>query len=429
MPVSSRTWRRLTLGAAWLALAGSGLACVAEYTAIAAVAETRPLAFGLGLLALGVFAHLSRPRRRRRLAIVGLVLAAVAVGWAARLLWLTYEETELPFESGGVVLRGTLFAPRSAGPHPAVVFLHGSGPTTRRESFYLAKLYARHGIAGFAYDKRGAGESGGSTYGTDYRGYARDALAAMRELRSRAVIDSGRVGLFGHSEGGWVAPVVASLGGDPAFVIATSATDLSPAEQVVYETGAEVLAAGFGERETRRARDLQRRVLAFDRDGGDVTGLNRDLAAAQAQPWFEAADLPSAVDPGLDVTWWRSVMDFDPLPHWRRVRSPVLLVSGGLDRNSDVERSQQRIREALLAGGNRSVTTRIFPRMEHGTVEWWLPGRLPPPRFPPGYPELLVDWTRRQLEGTENGAAAATATPGQTAGAGPFSMPSRSRTK
>ncbi len=390
--------RKLVLTLALLLAILAALACWAEFSTIAAIAETRWSALVLAVVAAALFASLARRGRGpRRGALLGLAASIAVAGFAAKLAFFTYRETELAFDSAGVVLRGTLFAPRAAGPHPAMVFLHGSGSESRQEFFYVAKLLARHGIAGLAYDKRGAGASGGSTWETDYSGYAADALAAIQALADRPEIDPERIGLLGHSEGGWVAPLVVERRPQTAFVIVTSTTHLSPAEQVIYETGADLREAGFPDEAAERAEGLQRWALEFDRRGGDPAALDAALAEAAREPWFADADLPTSVDPGLDVTWWRSVMDFDALPHWRRVRCPVLMVSGGRDPKSDVEASQREIAAALAAGGNPDVAGRIFPEMEHGTIEWWLPARLPPPRFPAGYPELLVEWTRERV--------------------------------
>ena len=86
-------------------------------------------------------------------------------------------------------------------------------------------------------------------------------------------------------------------------------------------------------------------------------------------------------------------MDFDPAVHWRKVQAPVLAISGGRDVNSDVHASQRQLRQILASAGNRDFTGVIYPNMEHGGVEWWLPFRLPPPRFPEGYSDLLINWT------------------------------------
>jgi hypothetical protein len=59
----------------------------------------------------------------------------------------TFKQEEVAFKNGDVVLSGTLVLPLTKGPHPAVVFLHGSGPEGRYASRFLAQHFSRHGIA------------------------------------------------------------------------------------------------------------------------------------------------------------------------------------------------------------------------------------------------------------------------------------------
>ncbi|HVR42115.1 MAG TPA: alpha/beta hydrolase [Thermoanaerobaculia bacterium] len=385
-----------------LLLAAAIVSAWFEFTPVASIADTRAAALIFALAA----ALLALPKVLRPLPSLarGAWIAASATALAVALFALVllfgmYGEEEVRFRSGELVLAGTLFLPEEAGPHPAVVFIHGSGRAERREFGWHAKFLARHGIAALIYDKRGSGESGGNTFETGYDGYAADAAAAIDALRSRTDIRSECIGIAGHSEGGWVASIVASgLAPEVAFVIVTSTTDLSPARQVLYETGSSMRAADFPPDAVRRATDLQRRVLASQRSGTADPALEQELAAAAAEPWFSTAELPDRLYPPDEYAWWRSVMDFDPFAHWRGVRAPVLAISGGLDLNSDVRASQAAIRQALRSGGNEDFTGVVFPRMEHGGIEWWLPGRIPPPRFPEGYPELLLEWTRRKTD-------------------------------
>src|ERR1700682_4157324 len=58
---------------------------------------------------------------------------------------------------GGVTLAGTLYAPRSPGPHSAIVAVPGGGNATRRSMALPAPYFARQGIAVLALDKRGNG--------------------------------------------------------------------------------------------------------------------------------------------------------------------------------------------------------------------------------------------------------------------------------
>lgn len=391
--------RRLVVIFGFVLIIIAALACWAEFSAVAAVAETRPVALGAGLLALVFFVLLAwRSPRSRRSAVVGVVLAAACTLFAGKLLWFTYREVPVTFQSGGVTLRGTLFEPRTGEQLPGIVFVHGSGAESRRGFLYLAKLFARHGFAALAYDKRGAGDSGGSTYDVGYDGYAADAVAAIQSLGSRPEVNASEIGILGHSEGGWVAPLIAERDPDLAFIIVTSTTDLTPAEQVVYETGADVRGAGFSDKQAEAAMATQRLLMQYQRSAEGKAALTAALKRAVMAPWFDASGLPTSADE-YGGAWWTSVMDFDPLPHWRDVRCPVLMVSGGKDAKSDVRQSQRRIHEALMDGGNGQFMGKIFPEMEHGTVEWWLPDHIPPPRYSNGYPDLLTNWTLQQVSG------------------------------
>lgn len=371
-----------------------------EFTPVAAIAETRSVALvaSLAAIVLALVPVLRRKDSARWLWALAIVVGLGSAIWATVLLFFTYHQEDVRFRSGEVELAGTLYRPRSEGRHPAVVFLHGSGEQRRKEFAYHAKLFARHGIAALIYDKRGAGESTGKTYDTDYRGYAEDAAAAVRHLGARGDVRSGCVGVYGHSEGGWVASILGSeILNDLAFVIVSSTTPWTPAQQVLYETETQVRQAGFPPADGTRALALQRRVLEYQRSGASAKTLPADLSAASSEPWFQSAELPDELYALEEYAWWRGVMDFDSVPHWKRVRTAVLAISGGRDANSDVRVSQETIARALSEGGNRDFTGVIFPQMEHGGVEWWLPFRMPPPRFPRGLSELLVTWTGERV--------------------------------
>ena len=65
-------------------------------------------------------------------------------------------EEQVKYQNGDVALAATLVTSGSGGPHPAVVFIHGSGRQTRDYYRIFADHFAKHGIAGLVYDKRGA---------------------------------------------------------------------------------------------------------------------------------------------------------------------------------------------------------------------------------------------------------------------------------
>lgn len=144
------------------------------------------------------------------------------------------------FQSAGVTLRGTLYLPPGDGHHPALVWVHGSGRSERRQAMHFPLFLASEGYAVLAYDKRGVGASGGSyampggsTFGIPFlERRAQDVLAAVRALRERPEIDPRRVGLFGISQAGWVA-AKAARSPEVAFTVIYSggATQLSLEDQ------------------------------------------------------------------------------------------------------------------------------------------------------------------------------------------------------
>ena len=69
------------------------------------------------------------------------------------------EYTEVSFrnEAQDLDLAGMLFVPDGEGPFPAVVILHGSGPSKRDSNWYLtlSSYMQKNGVAVLLPDKRG----------------------------------------------------------------------------------------------------------------------------------------------------------------------------------------------------------------------------------------------------------------------------------
>lgn len=379
--------------------------------ALGVVLDARPAAAALAVLSILLTAFGLAGSRGGRLfsfrqvaGFAALALAFIAGVLTAADFFRTGRSQEMRFSNGSITLAGTLYLPRGGTPpYPAVVITHGANEQTRKEGEYYARFFAKNGIAALTYDKRGSGQSGGNVEENSYPELASDALAAMRHLAAVKEIDKGKIGFWGVSEGEWVVPIAADSG-QAAFVIIVSASGMSPAEQVRYEAGERVKRAGFDEAAATRARDLYAYISDFERTGAGYEALDSALRAASQEKWYGAAAyLPETLPTFAELSaerWypsWRQNMDFDVPAHWERVRCPVLLLLGGSDPKSDAVKAAAVIREALLKGNNADFTARIFTRSEHGLVEWWLPGRMPPPRFPDGYPEMMADWVRSRI--------------------------------
>lgn len=265
------------------------------------------------------------------------------------------RQLEVRFPSGGAMLSGTLTLPGGAGRHPAVAFVHGSGPTERAYLPELSALLVRNGVAVLAYDKRGIGQSGGFYPGeTPTVGaidtLARDADAAARFLRSQPEIDRARVGLAGHSQAGWIMPLAGSR--DPAihFLVVFSGPAVTADENDLYQD-----LAGQGERPAQLSD-----------------------AAIDAQVL--------ARGPG----------GLDPIPWIRKLRVPVLWVYGDRDRHVPPRLSARRL-EPIAREAGRDFTIAVFPNANHALVETstgLTAEMLRSDTFAPGMFGRVGDWLR-----------------------------------
>lgn len=118
----------------------------------------------------------------------------------------------ITFTSHEQTLIGVFHTPTGAGPHPAVLFLHGfNGTKVEPHRMYVkaAEALAARGVAALRFDFRGAGDSEGETEEMTVPGQVDDARAALDWLLARPEVDAGRTAVLGFSLGGAVAALLA----------------------------------------------------------------------------------------------------------------------------------------------------------------------------------------------------------------------------
>jgi dienelactone hydrolase len=306
-----------------------------------------------------------------------------------------YSASEVRFGGAGVVLAGTLLTPSTPGPHPGVVILQGSSSNLRREYRFYADHFARAGLAVLTFDKRGKGESTGDYGAATYADLAADASAALRFLRGRPGVDAARVGIWGLSQGAFIAPLVAGRVPAPAFVVAVSPPGMPIGESAAYQDSVRVVSAGFPAASAARAAALNRRVVGWLRTGGGGRELLGALDAVRDEPWRRVTALPARLPRGasLEGWYWRG-RTLDPIAGWRALGVPTLVVFGASDELVPAPASAARIGLALREGGNRDATVRVYPAANHvlrrlplragGAWSW--------PRAAPGYLEGVTAW-------------------------------------
>lgn len=149
----------------------------------------------------------------------------------------SYIVEEVTIPSGDITLHGELYLPNRPGPHPAVVYMHGGGnnyDVLMNAPRYYAPRLAHCGYATLIYDKRGTGESGGVFHEATYDDYVFDAGNAANLLSDYNQIDSSKIGIYGGSQGGRLAPIVAIRFPSVSFAISASGPIGTIADQSTF---------------------------------------------------------------------------------------------------------------------------------------------------------------------------------------------------
>ena len=273
----------------------------------------------------------------------------------------------------------TLAASYSPAGPTAVVALHGAGEGTRDSPSlrHLHELLPPHGIGVVTFDRRGEGESTGDATRGRFDLQADDALAVLR------AIGAERGGLFGYSQGGWIAPLAAARSDDVAFLVLVASIGVTPSEQMMVAVERQLRLAGYGDDVVDRALDLRRRfehwihAVAPEPD----EELAGDLLAAVDEPWAGQLWLPPSLLDQEGVRLWIEEMDYDPRPTFEQVRVPTLSFYGELDSWAPVEASVRAWRDARGDG----VELVVIPGAEHDLT-------LPDGSVAGEYERRLVEW-------------------------------------
>lgn len=307
---------------------------------------------------------------------------------------LPTRETPLKFNNGEVALAGTLISPGTPGPHPAVVLTQTSSDAPREAYRKDADFFVSQGFAALIYDKRGVGESGGDWRLATFPDLAGDAVAAVELLRARPDIDPLRVGVWGQSQGGWVATLAATRSPNVAFTISISTPSTSPAEQEIFRVEHNLRADGFPEGQILEAVHYQRLLMEWIREGTRRAELLEALAAAEKAPWAGYVALPATPLPVRARDSTREFYTYDPAPTLAALRCPALFVFGAADSFVPVVRSVPEIKAALAKGHPHSLI-KVLPHTGHGMWETDVDSRHALPlahRHGPGYWPLLGEW-------------------------------------
>jgi hypothetical protein len=295
------------------------------------------------------------------------------------------EEVSFLNKAGKFSLGGTITRPSGEGPYPAVVLVSGSGSQNRDEEIFghrpfrvLADFLTRKGIMVLRYDDRGVGSSGGSPAGASTADNAADARAAFEYLLQRTEVDSQRVGMIGHSEGGMIAMMMAAAYEDVNFIISLAGPGvdgktllLDQSEYISRMSGVPDSVVEDNRVVMNRVYDLMISNETYDGWAEEVIEFTSEHYRSLVSYDFSEEDIEQSRAnllgsvPESAYPWMRYFVKFDPSAVLGKIHCPVLAMNGQKDCQVLAEKNISAIREGLTSAGNMEVTTRIVPGVNH----------------------------------------------------------------
>jgi len=330
--------------------------------------------------------------------IIGITLTVSAVGLVAFLAYKTggtrpqdpstpypYYTERVVFKNveANITLAGTLTLPSAEGTFPAVILISGSGPQNRDEEILrhrpflvIADHLTKSGIAVLRYDDRGVGKSTADFKAATTVDFASDAASAVEYLKTRKEIDGQNIGLIGHSEGGLVAPMVASSSNDVSFIVLLAGPGIELRKVLMLQQELIPRAMGASEGAIRKSITMTEEALQMILTSTDRETLKAALAkliekdydsisAIQMFPKLTKEQYVGMQSDNLSSQWFKHLLSYDPALTLEKVSCPVLAINGEKDIQVTAKENLAAISGALAKGGNVNVTVKELPNLNH----------------------------------------------------------------
>lgn len=297
-----------------------------------------------------------------------------------------YESIDVSFVNKGanIKLSGTLTLPKNSKNPPVVVLITGSGPQNRDEEIksfnhrpflVLSDYLTRNGIAVLRYDDRGVAESEGKFKGATSADFATDVHAAVQFLKTRNDVDHAKIGLIGHSEGGFIAPMVASSTTDVAFIVLLSGTGVNGKEVLLSQMTRGAKLEGVSDKHIAINNKFAEIVLSIVYEEEDVNVM-KTRADKETKTYYDSLDeeikkqftldeIKKQLDQFVIDPWMHYFVKTDPAQFLSKVKTPVLALNGSKDFQVITELNLDAIEKVLKQSKNKDATVMELEGLNH----------------------------------------------------------------
>lgn len=294
-----------------------------------------------------------------------------------------YYAEDITFENkkAGITLAGTLTLPKKEGNFPAVVLISGSGAQNRDEEFLdhkpflvLSDYLTKNGIAVLRFDDRGTAGSTGDFKNAISPDFASDVEAGVEYLRTRKEINSKKIGLIGHSEGGLIAPIVASKSKNIAFIVLLAGPGLKGDEVLILQNRLIAKVDGKSDAEIQKTEEANRKAFEIINKYQNPEELktvmtNYITETSKNDPNKpENMSMEDYIQLQVNKTlnpWMVYFLRFDPKSTLEKVKCPVLALNGSKDVQVAPKENLEAIKKYIGSNGNKNLTVKEIPNLNH----------------------------------------------------------------
>ncbi|MFD2907493.1 alpha/beta hydrolase family protein [Flavobacterium ardleyense] len=282
-----------------------------------------------------------------------------------------------------VSLAGTLTLPQKDGNFPVVILISGSGPQNRDEELLghkpflvISDYLTKNGIAVLRYDDRGVAKSTGNFKAGTSADFETDVESAIAYLKTRKEINKNKIGLIGHSEGGLIAPMVASKSKDVAFIVLLAGPGIKGNKILLLQKELIEKEQGVSESEIKKGLETNAKLFDLINKSNDSQQLKTDLTNYLSELFANdsTAEIPNGMTKDefialqvnqIATPWMQYFIKYDPAPALEKVKCPLLAVNGAKDLQVPSKENLAGIANALKKGGNKKVTIKEYPNLNH----------------------------------------------------------------
>lgn len=296
-----------------------------------------------------------------------------------------YYSEDITFQNtkANISLSGTLTFPKKEGNFPVVILISGSGPQNRDEELLGHKPFliisdhlTKNGIGVFRYDNRGVGQSTGDFKMATTADFSMDVESAITYLQTRKEINKNKIGLIGHSEGALIASIVASKSKDISFIVSLAGTGIQGDKLLLLQQELISRAKGIPEADIKKSLETNTKLFEIIAKSNDNQKLKTDVTNLidKMLKNDSNAKIPNGITKDkfiqmrvnqISNPWLQYFIKFNPAKVLKKIQCPVLALNGEKDLQVPPKENLTAISNALKKGGNKKVTTKVFPHLNH----------------------------------------------------------------